>query len=228
MPDSPVSALSFDAAGTLIHLAEPVGASYSRVAARHGIEADPAELEQVFRRVWKRTPSPFSPDFDTEHPDEKSWWRELVAAVFGVAVPASIGTERFGEFFEDLYDHFEMPGTWVTDEETHRCVAAVAERFPCIVLSNFDERLRRILRDLELLPYFDTVILSCEERASKPDPRMFASASRALWKPAGEILHVGDDPVCDWEGARSAGFGCYRIEEGSRSLPGLLRQLSLA
>ena len=41
MNHSMIKAVSFDAAGTLIQLAEEVGTSYSRVAASFGVAVDP-------------------------------------------------------------------------------------------------------------------------------------------------------------------------------------------
>ena len=44
----------------------------------------------------------------------------------------------------------------------------------------------------------------------------------------GAILHVGDDPVCDWAGAEAAGFRHFRVGKGGRPLLGVLEELSLA
>jgi hypothetical protein len=49
MPHDPPAVVSFDAAGTLIHLAEPVGVTYARVAAEHGVSADPAAICRALR-----------------------------------------------------------------------------------------------------------------------------------------------------------------------------------
>ena len=39
----------FDAAGTLIRLARPVGWHYAEVARRHGLNADQQRMESAFR-----------------------------------------------------------------------------------------------------------------------------------------------------------------------------------
>lgn len=228
-PLSPlVKAISFDAAGTLIELSEPVGESYHRVAQQHGISSDPQALAAAFRSVWKKTPPAFSAASPVTDPDEKSWWRRLVKDVFtesGAALPPD---PDFDAFFEALYDHFAAPGTWRAIPGAAAAVSTLAAGYPCIVLSNFDGRLRRILEDLDLLAAFDAVLLSCELGASKPDPLVFAAAARTLRLPPENILHVGDDPVCDWEGATRAGFASFRVGNGQSTLNELLRQLSLA
>lgn len=228
MDPVPLEAVTFDAAGTLIHLAEPVGASYGRVAAAHGIEAEAPELTEAFGRVWKRTPLPFAEESHIADPNEKEWWRRIVRDVFLEAGATLPGGEPYDAFFEDLYDHFESPGTWVADPDAHEVVATVARHYRVALLSNFDARLRRILDDLGLLASFEALCLSCEIGASKPDPRIFAAASEALGVPAPAILHVGDDPTCDWQGAADAGFRVHRVGSGHGTLRGLFGQLSLA
>lgn len=221
-------AVSFDAAGTLIHLAEPVGASYSKVAASHGIDADPDELNTSFRTVWKKTPLPFAPESHIRDPNEKSWWRRLVRDVFEDAEADLPDGSKFDNFFEDLYRHFEEPGTWIADPDAKTVLETVQQNYRCIVLSNFDARLRRILDDLGILNDFESVILSCEVGASKPDAIIFEEAARTLSLDPNAILHVGDDPVCDWNGATAAGFGVFKVGKDERKLGELLGELSLA
>lgn len=228
MSRPPVKALSFDAAGTLIELSEPVGASYSRVAARHGIHAAPDDLSTAFKTVWRKTPSAFSVDSPVKDPNEKSWWRRLVLSVFEEADASLEGDEQFDRFFEDLYDHFEEPGTWTAVPEAFEVLPVLAEAFPCIILSNFDGRLRRILRDLDLFDFFDATLLSCELGASKPDPLVFDAARAHFNLPPEQILHIGDDPICDWEGATRAGFASFRVGGGESNLKQLFEELSLA
>lgn len=228
MISPPISACTFDAAGTLIHLAEPVGHSYHKVAKQHGIKCDPDLIDSAFRAVWKRTPPPFSPHSPYPHSNEKMWWRCLVREVFEEAGSSWSDSAIFDLCFEALYEYFESPGTWITNEDIHDILAPLSERLRCVVLSNFDHRLRRILRDLDLAKYFEGFFLSCEIGASKPDPRIFESARTHFDLPAAEILHIGDDPICDREGAQRAGFQFFSVEAGSENLSQLFDQLSLA
>ncbi len=228
MSNRTIKAVSFDAAGTLIHLSEPVGSSYSKVAAKFGLEADPEALNRAFRHIWAHTPAPFSTTAEQNDPNEKSWWRRLVSKVFDEAGHPFDSEASFEPFFQALYDHFESPGTWLADQDALETLAIVSENLPTVILSNFDYRLRRILEDLSLLHYFDEVFLSCEQGASKPDPKLFRIVSQSIGHPPGEIIHVGDDPECDWKGAEQAGFAHFKTGKGQRPLSELLRELSLA
>lgn len=228
MDRSRIKAVSFDAAGTLIQLAEEVGSSYAKVAGRHGIAASPGALNRAFREVWKRTPPPFAEAGPIMDPHEKAWWHRLVREVFLEAGTTFPGNEAFDDFFESLYRHFEEPGTWLPVPGAAEVVRAVAGAGRCVVLSNFDARLRRVLGDIDLLNPFEHLFLSCEFHLSKPDPRLFAKVSETLDLPPGDILHVGDDPHCDWAGAEAAGFQHFRVGKGQRNILELLSELSLA
>ncbi|HJW69600.1 MAG TPA: haloacid dehalogenase, partial [Candidatus Binatia bacterium] len=55
-------AVTLDAAGTLITVAEPVGDTYARVAARHGLHVSPADAGARFRRAMASRPPLAFPD----------------------------------------------------------------------------------------------------------------------------------------------------------------------
>ncbi|MEM9280625.1 MAG: HAD-IA family hydrolase [Verrucomicrobiota bacterium] len=228
MTTSTFEAASFDAAGTLIHLAEPVGLSYARVARAHGIDADPKALNASFSRCWKEVSLPFTSTDLSRARDERSWWRALVLDVFEQAGYLFQSDLAYSNFFDALYLHFESPGTWLPNKDASNTLERLADEFPLVILSNFDSRLRRILDDLALLSYFDTLFISCEQKLSKPDPELFARVARYLELKPERIVHVGDDPICDWKGATSAGFGLFKTGKNQPPLRALLRQLSLA
>lgn len=228
METEQIQAITFDAAGTLIHLVEPVGSSYAKVASEHGILADAEALQSAFGAVWKRTPLAFSEESHVADRNEKDWWKRIVREVFEEAGSELPDRERFAIFFEALYAHFESPGTWSLDPAAREVVATTGQHFRIAVLSNFDARLRRILQDLNLFAPFEACILSCEVGASKPDPKIFSAAADALSLAPAKILHVGDDPTCDWQGAQAAGFQHFRVGERGNPLRALIDELSLA
>jgi putative hydrolase of the HAD superfamily len=79
------------------------------------------------------------------------------------------------------------------------------------VLSNWDDRLRPLLRRLGLEPFFSTITISCEVGVAKPDPGIFRAAASALNLEPQFILHVGDDPILDLAGARDVGLHALLI-----------------
>lgn len=68
-----------------------------------------------------------------------------------------------------------------------------------------------LLSTMGILQYFDATLFSNEVGYLKPHPEIFTEASRRLRVPLSEILHVGDDPATDIEGARALGMKTLRM-----------------
>jgi putative hydrolase of the HAD superfamily len=214
-----IKAIFFDAAGTLFHLPKGVGHHYALVAREMGFELDAALLERAFVVAWKQMPARAAggqPRAD----DDRGWWRDLVDRVID---QAGVG-EDFDRavFFESAYRHFTGTGVWELYPETIEVLKALAPRFSLSVASNFDGRLRQILRELDLADFFQHIFLSSELGADKPDPLFFRRVLELSGFAPNESLHAGDDPERDWEAAARAGLQTFRLDRPRNSLRDLL------
>lgn len=89
--------------------------------------------------------------------------------------------------------------------EVHEALAALRGRYTLAVLSNADEdHLQTCLSRNGL--NFATVISSENAASYKPYPRIFHSAGERLGLEPAQMLYVGDSPIADVLGARSAGL----------------------
>lgn len=61
------------------------------------------------------------------------------------------------------------------------------------VVSNFDTRLRPLLKSLGILHLFDAVVISAEIGVEKPNPIIFEAACQQLDVCPEATVHVGDD-----------------------------------
>ncbi len=208
-----LKAIFFDAVGTLIHLARPVGESYREIAARHGADLDAKALDRAFRRAFaaapKRVPS------DGPRPDDdKGWWRALVGAILAGAVPAGFDEDAY---FEELYAHFAAPGVWAAYPETHETLRGLKDRGLALgVISNFDRRLYPVLDSLGLTEFFRAIVISSEVGVEKPDPVIFRRALDLLQVPAADALHIGDD-AADLAAAH-VGMQAFKLERPGTTL----------
>ena len=84
---------------------------------------------------------------------------------------------------------------------------------------------RTILHHLGVAHFFSHIFLSSELGADKPDPLIYQRALKLSSRTAGETLHVGDDPIRDWQGAESAGLSVFHLERPRNSLRDLLTDL---
>jgi putative hydrolase of the HAD superfamily len=207
----------FDAAGTLFHPRIPIGESYARVAARHGVSTTAAAIGQGFRRAFHESGGlAFGPGHS---PDELwkleyNWWREVVAKSF-----AGIGTfDDFDGYFAELFAYFADPDTWMADPGAAPLMENLKRAdYRLGVVSNFDYRLYRILDGLNLSRFFDSVTISSEAGWAKPDPRIFKAALAAHGFAPAEAMHVGDSPDLDIVGADAANIAVVLIDPAAGS-----------
>ncbi|MGI8819797.1 MAG: HAD-IA family hydrolase [Chthoniobacterales bacterium] len=213
----------FDAAGTLFHLPKGVGYHYALVGQRMGLSLEATALDQAFAAVFPAMPT--RPATGQPRPDDdKGWWRELVDRVFERVVPEVAELDR-DAYFEVVYEHFAEAGVWALFPEVFDLLEQLAGRYRLGVISNFDGRLRMILEQLGISRFFPDVVISSEVGADKPDPLIYRRALQLSGCASHEALHVGDDPVKDWQGAAAAGLRIFRLERPVNSLLDLARQL---
>jgi putative hydrolase of the HAD superfamily len=149
-------------------------------------------------------------------------------------VPYTAYQRRFAELDERGYSHkpamFQMliaefgvdasVDAWLADFEQqawHSCVLLPdaievlselrARGYKLGVITNGEDWSQaRKLRVTGLLPLFDLVVISGNERIHKPDPQIFTRAAERLGVPTSQCAFVGDHPRNDIYGASAVGM----------------------
>lgn len=210
-----IRAVTLDAGGTLFEPWPSVGSVYAREAALAGVPGvDPGLLEARFVAAWKARVS-----FDYTR---RSWERIVRTCFEGMA-----GPEDTRRIFNGIYDAFARAHSWKVFPEVREAVEQLASRgMRMAVVSNFDERLGPLLRELGLDRHFDVILASGPLGVHKPDSAIFLQACRRLGVSPAETIHVGDGLEEDVEGARRAGLGAVHLKRrASRVGAGEIRDL---
>jgi putative hydrolase of the HAD superfamily len=201
-------AVLFDAVGTLIALREPVGATYSRLAAEHGARVPADRLDEAFARVVGDAAPLVFPGEPLLRAAalEKEGWRRRVDDTFraadGTALP-----RPFDAFFERVFAHYATAAAWqLTDGAQEALVALRSRGLATGIVSNFDQRLRPLLADLGIHHLFHAVVLPADAGAAKPDRAIFDAALKRLGFGGEDVAYVGDRAVQDVAAARAAGL----------------------
>ncbi len=212
---SNIRAVTFDVGGTLLEPWPSVGHVYAEMAARHGYPGIPAEeLTRRFRVAWRGLK-------DFRHTREQ--WAALVDATFVGLVPEPPSQT----FFPPLYDRFTEPSAWHVFDDVRPALKELGRRgLKLGIISNWDDRLRPLLRGLNLYDLFDVIVVSCEVSEPKPAAVIFQTAARELRQKPETILHVGDHPRQDVAGAKAAGLEAILLERSAKgSRPDRLNSL---
>ena len=75
------------------------------------------------------------------------------------------------------------------------------------------ETLRTTLANMGILQYFDFLIFSDEINASKPSSHFFQHVYDHIDVPKKAVLHIGDNPKADYQGAKNFGFNALLITD---------------
>ncbi|NJL49872.1 MAG: HAD family hydrolase [Leptolyngbyaceae cyanobacterium SM2_5_2] len=197
-----------DAVGTLFGVAGSVGDIYANLAQQHGINADPAMVNQAFYRAFKASPPMAFPGCAPAlipH-QEYQWWRMVAQQTFSSAGVLDHFVD-FDQFFNDLYAHFATATPWVLYTDVLAALQRWQRRgIQLGLISNFDSRLYQVLEALQLTEYFQSVTISSEVGTAKPDPLIFATALKKHHCEASQAWHIGDSEQDDVEGAKAAGL----------------------
>jgi putative hydrolase of the HAD superfamily len=192
--------ITFDVGNTLITSWPSVGHVYAEIAARHGcVGVTPEIFESRFQAVWPGR---------LHLAETRAGWEQVVDEVFDglVEIPPS------RTFFPELYDRFAQADAWrIYDDVLPTLDRLAALGLRLAVISNWDDRLRDLLRRLALDVRFETIVVSSELGHAKPHPKIFAEAISRLGVPAHRVLHIGDSAEADLHGARSAGLHALQI-----------------
>lgn len=213
-----IKAVTFDAAGTLMGVAEPVGESYARIAHSVGARLSAEDLDAGFREVFPQMPPmAFAPmDEASRLRCERGWWRTLVQRV--VAHAGGVGA--FDEYFESLFAYYAGGSAWRAYPDAHGALSAARARgLTVAVVSNFDSRLPPILQALGFADLVNAVVYSTACGCAKPDAGIFQHALERLAVPAQHALHVGDNLDADYRGALAAGMTAVHLDRRASATP---------
>ncbi|NJK28366.1 MAG: HAD family hydrolase [Coleofasciculaceae cyanobacterium SM2_3_26] len=197
-----------DAVGTLFGIRGSVGELYGNIARQFGVEVSTPVLNHAFVKSFQATPPLAFPDAapDRIQALEYEWWNEVAQQTFQRAGVLE-QFKSFRRFFTHLYDYFATAEPWIVYEDTAEFLEELQKMDVDLgVLSNFDSRIYQVLETLKLADFFQTVTISSEVGAAKPDPKIFAAALAKHRCEPSQAWHVGDSFREDYEGARAAGL----------------------
>ena len=209
----------FDAVGTLFGVRSTVGEIYAQFAAQAGLKVDALQLNTAFIKSFRTAPrAAFAQAAPPDLPHlEFDWWRTVAQQSFE-QVGALTQIPDFDAFFRPLFNYFETAAPWIIYPETLKTLAKLKSLdIDLAIISNFDSRLYAVLEALELAYWFQSVTISTQVGAAKPETEIFEAALAKYPYPSSQAWHVGDSWKEDYEGATAAGFqGVWLNRDGAQ------------
>ncbi|WP_228044876.1 HAD family hydrolase [Streptomyces ferrugineus] len=203
----------FDAAGTLFDLVPPIHAVIASSAARHGHQCAPDHVERALGHVggtlgW--------PDDEPDSAGRMRAWTVFARRIIGEAgLHAPEATLQ--QIAEQAAATILEPANYQAFPDAVPLIERLAAAGIRIgIVSNFDDLLFDILDCTGLGALFETVLTSYRTGISKPDPRIFHLAARAIRAEPAATYYIGDSVYSDMGGAHAAGLHGVLIDRDGK------------
>ena len=119
---------------------------------------------------------------------------------------------------EDAMAHFlSVRNKIEVAPDVHKLLEALAGRFPLVAISNGNADIDQF----GLRPYFTSAWQPNAKLRGKPTTDMFVAAKQALGFQPSELLHIGDHPISDVQGAALFGAQSVWLNESGQANPDL-------
>ena len=120
--------------------------------------------------------------------------------------------------FLALYHAFERPEVWRIYTDVLPVIDALNKHGMDLgIISNWDARLRPLLKDLGLENHFKPIIISCEVGVEKPKKEIFEAAREQCNCSFSEIIYIGDQSDFDVVAPKKLGIKAFLIDRDKKS-----------
>src|SRR5260370_8064907 len=196
-----VKAIFFDAVGTLLHPDTPAVDVYIEVGRRFGSHLPPQAIRANFIAAFKcQDALDYAKGLITSEARETERWRSIVSEMLVDVPDKSVP-------FHELFTHFSHSTSWRCDPDSTTVLSELFRRGYLLgMASNFDSRLRSIVRGMPGLKPVSQIVISSEVGWRKPAIEFFYALCEAVKLPPEEICLVGDNWTNDYQGAKDAGL----------------------
>ncbi|MFP4197884.1 MAG: HAD-IA family hydrolase [Methanomassiliicoccales archaeon] len=213
----------FDAGNTLMFLYPSREHILQEVLADHGVQVTLSQLKVGFMLT---DVSIEDYTLMTGEQRQELWRRFTGEVIEGAGLDGGITDQAA----RDLAERFASHESWAPFSDVVPTLESLRDSGCRLgVISNAESNLRDILKGLDLLDYFDIVVISEEVGVEKPDPGIFQAALEEVNLPPERCVHTGDLVKLDVRGAQARGMtGVWLDREKLACDPGVTKIHSLS
>lgn len=210
-----IQAVLFDAGYTLLCMDPDQPTIFRRVCAELDIELDLARFPDGIKRanvmLAPRHPREVPVPFSQAAVDQ--FWTDYNRILLSVCARRPSDADKA----EGVYRLFTSSIAWRVYDEVPSVLAELRSRRLCLgIVSNWTGDLEDVLEKVGLRDRFDFVLDSAHLGHEKPHAPIFKEAVRRAGVPTDAVIHVGDSPEHDIDGALAQGLRAVLLDRHGR------------
>lgn len=199
--------VTFDCAQTLVKVDWQPTQLAVKAAQQAGLDFEAAPAAEIYdRKLRSRWPDFMELNKTRDSAVLVEFWRELTNDWLTEAGLDASKTNDVVEHASELLFGKDSKVFELYDDVLPCLDALRSAGMRMAIISNWDNSLHRTVAMFGLTEYFEIVVASLEEGVEKPDPLLFRITLERLGIKPEDALHVGDNPIDDWQGAKNAGM----------------------
>lgn len=212
----PFKLITFDITGTLLKYRSSPAKEYLKILNKYGLKVRLSTLEDLINENWTSM-TKIHPNFGLNTGlGWENYWRNYAQNVYSKAF--KIDNISSNVALKTIIDELMMTyNTGETFEIQNGAIDLLEylknEQVLLGVISNYDPRIKHILKNLGISHYFNFILSSYEVGFEKPDTNIFREAELYVQKSLSRklFLHVGDSYFFDFKGAKNAGWSACLV-----------------
>ncbi len=203
----------FDLGMTLIY--PPMSGSFLERLEEFGGTAEKNEIRRALSFVDRHFMNNY-PGYINR--DVKEFYTSYASMVFAYLHITDIPVKAFSAA---MMEKSPPRSEWRTFADALPCLDKLKEQgTPIGLLTNWDLGARDLLKSMDLYHYFDSIVVSSEIQAEKPDPQGFLQSLKNLQLEPEDAIYVGDNFYDDVVGANNVGIKALLVERwGNNKYP---------
>ncbi|MEQ1934719.1 MAG: HAD-IA family hydrolase [Fimbriimonadaceae bacterium] len=216
-----IKIVSFDAAHTLVDVNWNPGGFAVQMVTELGENTDQQVAIETYNNLMYSRWGHFKElNLQRNHEVCQGFWRELTAD-WAQRMGLSTDPMRITEHANNRIYAADSPVYRVFADTVPTLRRLQDAGYRMMVVSNWDVSLHLVMQTFGLSPFFERIFASLEWGPEKPDRELFSIVEAEMNLLPREILHIGDNPIDDFQGARGAGWHAALIDRNLADRDGI-------
>ncbi|XP_050521679.1 rhythmically expressed gene 2 protein-like [Daktulosphaira vitifoliae] len=216
--------ITFDITGTIFKYRTSPAEEYWTVLLKHGVQVKkPIIKDLINKNMYEMTKK--HPNFGLKTGlGWENYWKSFAHNVISDTLCKQnifIHNKKLTNIIDDLMQTYSTGDTFVLQNGVISLLQYLkSKQIPLGIISNYDPRIKDIIKNHRLENYFSFILSSYEVGFAKPSVEIFQKAESFVkdYSDKKLFLHVGDSYTLDYVAAKNAGWSAFLVHTDKQNI----------